>query len=97
MLLGLIAGCRVFVINQRPEIGTIQIDVVIYPEDSCWIAQGLQLDIAAKGRTPIEAADNFTKAVGAELIMSLELGTQLLLQELDQHQRNFGSFLSTPK
>ncbi|MGE0280078.1 MAG: hypothetical protein AB7P20_05625 [Rhizobiaceae bacterium] len=65
--------------NQRPEIsstqknGSIEIDVVIYPEDHCWIAQGLQFDITARGQTPIEAADNFIKSVGAELVMSFEL------------------------
>ena len=60
--------------NERQETGTIQMDVVIYPEDSSWIAQALQFDIAAKGQTPIEAADNFTRAVAAEVVMSLELG-----------------------
>jgi hypothetical protein len=59
--------------NPRADIRTIEIDVVLYPEDNSWIAQGLQFDITARGQTPIEAADNFTKAVGAELVMSLEL------------------------
>ena len=51
-----------------------EINVVIYPEDGIWIAQGLQFDITARGSTPNEAVKRFDAKVGAELVMSLDLG-----------------------
>ncbi|HVZ52291.1 MAG TPA: hypothetical protein VG986_10010 [Pseudolabrys sp.] len=51
-------------------------DVVLYQENGMWIAQGLQFDITARGKSPTEAAKNFDAKVGAELAMSLELGDE---------------------
>ena len=53
-----------------------QVSVVLYPEEGVWIAQGIQFDITAKGRTPIDASEKFNDKFGAELVMSLEVGDQ---------------------
>lgn len=53
---------------------TVEISVVIYPEDGFWIAQGIEYDITARGGTPVDASKHFNTKVGAELVMSLELG-----------------------
>ena len=55
-------------------MSTLKMDVVLYPEDGIWIAQCLQFDITARGKTPPEAAKRFDAKVGAELIMSLDVG-----------------------
>ncbi|HLQ88730.1 MAG TPA: hypothetical protein VK148_01695 [Xanthobacteraceae bacterium] len=51
-----------------------RVSVVLYPEDGFWIAQGVQFDITARGRSPIEASERFNDKFGAELVMSIELG-----------------------
>ena len=51
-----------------------RVSVVLYPEDGFWVAQGVQFDITARGRTPIEASERFNDKFGAELVMSIELG-----------------------
>ena len=43
-------------------------------KDGGWIAQGLEFDITAHGASPPEASRNFVSKVGAELVMSIELG-----------------------
>ena len=48
-------------------------DVLLYPEDGRWIAQGLQFDITASGASPVEASERFDQKVGAELVMSFEV------------------------
>ena len=50
-----------------------RVSVVIYPEDDYWIAQGIQFDVTARGRTPVEASEKFNDKFGAELIMSMEV------------------------
>ena len=62
--------------RQTVEAATIEIDVVLYPEDSGWIAQGLQFDITARGSNPNEASERFDAKVGAELVMSFEIGDE---------------------
>jgi hypothetical protein len=59
-----------------PVIGRdeFRVSVVLYPEDGFWIAQGVQFDITARGRTPVEASERFNDKFGAELVMSIELG-----------------------
>lgn len=56
--------------------GSLEMDVVLYQEDGQWIAQGLQYDIMARGHSPTQAADRFDAKVGAELIMSEEIGDE---------------------
>ena len=51
-----------------------RVGVLLYPEDGFWIAQGIQFDITARGRTPLEASERFNDKFGAELVMSIELG-----------------------
>jgi hypothetical protein len=51
-----------------------RVSVVLYPEDGFWVAQGVQFDITARGRTPIEASERFNNKFGAELVISIELG-----------------------
>ena len=53
-----------------------RVSVIIYPEDVFWIAQGVQYDITARGRTPTEASERFNDKFGAELVMSIELGDE---------------------
>lgn len=60
--------------NRIMESGAVEMNVVLYPEDGGWIAQGLEFDITARGGTPNEAAKRFDAKVGAELVMSAELG-----------------------
>jgi hypothetical protein len=55
-----------------------RVSVILYPEDEFWIAQGVQFDITARGRTPIEASERFHDKFGAEFIMSLEVGEEPL-------------------
>jgi hypothetical protein len=55
-----------------------QVSVVLYPEDDYWIAQGIQFDVTARGRTPVEASERFNDKFGAELVMSIELGEEPL-------------------
>ena len=33
---------------------TVEISVIIYPEEDLWIAQGIEFDITARGATPVE-------------------------------------------
>ena len=49
------------------------LDVVLYQEDGCWIAQGLQFDITTHGDSPMQAVGRFDARAGAELAISLEL------------------------
>jgi hypothetical protein len=55
-----------------------RVSVVLYPEDDFWIAQGVQFDVTARGRTPVEASERFNDKFGAELVMSIELGEEPL-------------------
>jgi hypothetical protein len=51
-----------------------RISVVLYQENGVWIAQGLQHDITARGADPVEASERFNQKLGAEFIMSMEIG-----------------------
>jgi hypothetical protein len=51
-----------------------RVSVILYPEDGFWIAQGIEFDITARGRTPIEASERFTDKFAAELVISIEVG-----------------------
>jgi hypothetical protein len=55
-----------------------RVSVVLYPEEGFWIAQGVQFDVTARGRTPLEASERFNDKFGAELVMSIELGEEPL-------------------
>jgi hypothetical protein len=54
------------------------VSVVLYQEDGVWIAQGLQYDITARGSDPVEASERFNQKIGAEFIMSMEIGEKPL-------------------
>lgn len=54
------------------------VSVVLYQEDGIWIAQGLQFDITARGSDPVEASERFNQKIGAEFIMSMEIGEEPL-------------------
>src|SRR5262249_45399387 len=51
---------------------------IIFSEGEIWVAQGVQFDITARGRTPTEASERFNDKFGAELVMSLEIGEKPL-------------------
>jgi hypothetical protein len=55
-----------------------RVSVVLYPEEGSWIAQGVQFDITARGRTPTEASERFNDKFGAELVISMEVGEEPL-------------------
>jgi hypothetical protein len=54
------------------------VSVVLYQEDGVWIAQGLEYDITARGSDPVEASERFNQKIGAEFIMSMEIGEKPL-------------------
>jgi hypothetical protein len=55
-----------------------RVSVVLYPEEGFWIAQGLQFDITARGKTPTEASERFNDKFGAELVISTEVDEEPL-------------------
>ena len=68
---------------------TIEISVVLYPENDFWIAQGLEFDITARGVSPSDASERFNFKVGAELIMSMEAGDETPLAGIGQAPQKF--------
>jgi predicted RNA-binding protein (virulence factor B family) len=52
----------------------LEISVILYEDDGVWIAQGIEFDVVARGSNPADAAKRFDAKMGAELVMSLELG-----------------------
>ena len=67
----------------------IEISVVLYPEDGFWIAQGLEFDITARGSSPADASEKFNSKVGAELLISLEVGDETALGGIDPAPQKF--------
>ncbi len=65
--------------SQIVASGELEISVVMYEDNCVWIAQGIEYDITARGASPAEAARRFDRKVGAELVMSFELGDQVPL------------------
>ena len=53
---------------------SVIISAVIYPEEGAFIAQGLEYDICAQGRTIAEVTKAFDKAVVANVAVCIELG-----------------------
>jgi hypothetical protein len=51
-----------------------RVSVILYPEDGFWIAQGIEFDITARGRSPIEASERFSDKFAAEYVISIEVG-----------------------
>jgi hypothetical protein len=76
---------------------TVEIRVVIYPEDGIWIAQGLEFDITARGGTPVEASERFNTKVGAEMVMSLELGDDAPLSGIGSAPAKFVEMYNNAK
>ncbi len=54
-------------------MNSIDINVVLYQEDSHWIAQGLEYDITAQAPSLPELRERFARKVAAEVAISLEL------------------------
>src|SRR5262249_26278424 len=54
--------------------GQFRVSVILYPEEDFWIAQGIEFDITARGRNPIEASQRFSDKFAAEFVMSIEVG-----------------------
>ncbi len=74
-----------------------RVSVILYPEDGLWIAQGVQFDITARGRTPIEASERFNDKFGAELVMSIELGDPEPLAGIGPAPREFWNMYENAK
>lgn len=68
---------------------TVEMRVVLYREDGFWIAQGLEFDITARGDSPTDASERFNFKVGAELVISYELGDASLLSGVGQAPQKF--------
>lgn len=73
----------------RWEIGTLEMDIVLYPEGDRWIAQCLQYDITARGASRSEAAKRFNAKLGAELVMSFEIGDETPLAGVERAPQKF--------
>ena len=56
----------------------IEISVILYQEDSHWIAQGLEHDITAQAPSLPELSERFAMKVLAEAAISMELGREPL-------------------
>jgi hypothetical protein len=67
----------------------IEMNIVLYPEGDYWIAQGLQFDITARGNTRQEAASRFKAKVGAEILISFEIGDQTPLSGVERAPQKF--------
>jgi len=68
---------------------TVEISVIIYPEDGFWIAQGIEFDITARGATPVEASERFNDKVRAEMVISRELNDELPLSGVGRAPAKF--------
>lgn len=77
------------VIKMEIARDTLEISVLIYPQDSIWVAQGVEHDIAAHGENPVEASEQFNDKIRAELIVSLDLGDPTPLSGIDRAPRVF--------
>ena len=69
--------------------GTLEISGVLYEDAGRWIAQGIEYDITASGASRDEASKRFLMKVGAELVMSLELGDKFPLAGVAQAPAKF--------
>jgi hypothetical protein len=76
---------------------TVEISVVIYPQDGIWIAQGIEHDIAAHGENPVEASERFNDRVRAELVVSLDLGDAKPLSGIERAPTRFAEMYRRAK
>ena len=52
----------------------IELRAVIYPDDGCWIAHCLELDVAAEGSSPIEAAESLVSLCDYQIDNAIQHG-----------------------
>jgi hypothetical protein len=69
--------------------GALEVRVILYQEGDRWIAQGLEFDVTARGSSPPDAAERFLAKMGAELVMSEELGDTSPLSGVNQAPEKF--------
>jgi hypothetical protein len=74
-----------------------RVSVILYPEDGFWIAQGVEFDITARGRDPVEASERFNDKFGAELIMSIEVGDEEPLSGVGSAPQEFWTMYKNAK
>lgn len=74
-----------------------RVNVVLYPEEGMWIAQGIEFDITARGHTPTEASERFNDKFGAELVMSIEIGDETPLAGVTAAPKEFWEMYKTAK
>ncbi len=70
-------------------VNGLEIDVVMYQEQDHWIAQGLQFDVGAHARDPNTLMSRFVAVLGAELVVSLELGDECPLASVAPAPQEF--------
>ncbi len=56
----------------------IEISAVLYQEDTCWIAQGLDYDITAQAPSLPDLYNRFAMKIVSEIVISLDLKKQPL-------------------
>jgi hypothetical protein len=74
-----------------------RVSVVLYPEGDFWIAQGIEYDITARGRTAVEASDRFHDKVGAELIISMDVEDSEALAHIGPAPEKFRALFTQTK
>lgn len=75
----------------------IEISVILYPENGYWIAQGLQHDITARGETAADASERFNSKIGAEFVISLEVGDPTPLSAVEPAPQKFWTMYEKAK
>ncbi len=76
---------------------TVELSVVIYPQDGIWIAQGIEHDIAAHGENPVEASERFNDKIRAELAVSLDLNDPKPLSGIERAPNKFADMFHRAK
>lgn len=56
----------------------IKISAILYQEDSCWIAQGLEFDISAQASSLPDLHSLFMMKIATEIVISHDLGLEPL-------------------
>lgn len=78
--------------KENNTIGALALRIVVVRENDWWVAQGLEWDLAAQGRTVPEALSRLHKTVATQLCLCLENGVEPLSQAVEAPQVFFKAF-----
>lgn len=70
----------------------LSIRAVFYKTSSCWVAQCLEYDIVAQGRTLFDAQESFKRAFLTNIIVNVKNGIKPLSQFKKAPKRFFDMF-----